>query len=279
MRSKSLKNRGENKMVGMNGKVVSEGLRVFGEGSEEKIENHSIFEIQNSDSSSHNLPPCLRKIIQIKCSEGHTFYLYIGCYKEWCRHCGGENGPLHKRRMARLRHKIMQMEGPLGYLVITFPSMVIKKLKNKENLNKVRRYLVRKFKREGFQRGVVTFHLGNKEGKFQPHLNLILEKAKYLDKRTFLKRWKNDIAYWILRNFGIKIKQVVIYYSYFSGTKEERYSLLWYITRPTLTHPTPKIAKLLEKYRTISHWGIFKAQQRNKKCPTCRGDLHAETIL
>jgi len=171
--------------------------------------------------------PSSKVFFKADCECGHSFLVSGSCNREICSVCGNEDGPLHRQKIRRWLPKSLWMleKGPVGYMVVTIPKDFWQK--DREMLQKYRRYVIRKLKRLGIRYGKVRYHwAGDKNRCFYPHLNILMG-AGWLGK-DILDELKSDCAKW----FGVN-GQVVIEYHY---TKSVKKIMHWirYICRPTL---------------------------------------------
>lgn len=191
-----------------------------------------------------------------KCEGGHNFAKKLYCHQEWCPVCGQDDSEAHKRRMARWWGKVMQMSS-MGYLVITIPEHLRDRFKNKESLNALRRYWVRKLKREGYNRGLCRYHWAGDTnfGKWHPHLNLLFD-GNYIEKGV-LELWREEYKRWLENYLGVSLEEVDIRYGY-KITKRKKIFTLKYVTRATLRWEDPKLMNLLYRFRTMMSWGNWE---------------------
>ncbi len=168
---------------------------------------------KNSNNAIEGLYGCHRGWIKGECEGGHQYAKAVMCDKEWCPDCGKKNSNIHKRRVARWWRKIMSMQS-VGYLVITIPEQFRNDFYNRDLLSAFRRYIIRKLKEDGFNKGLSRWHWAGsckyckEEGCencnytgmsdiFKPHLNILIENGYepfVTDTNNWINRYKQDIA-------------------------------------------------------------------------------------
>ena len=232
-------------------------------------------------------------LCQIGYKVGHTstgtFFKSISCGKEYCKHCGRDYSIPHVRRILRVYPKVMQLK-KAGYFVITIPMELRHHYYKKNELNALRNYIRRKFKR-GYQlkikasngtfkkqvhkieKGFFRFHWCGDDGlKFHPHLNIITETG-YLEE-YFLQAIKRDLMRYFNNRFNLKYDaKVNLYYQYAPNRKTyEGYLKLrhWinYITRSTATKTLDTdLLTVIHGYRNTTYLGTF---EKSKEIPQSR---------
>jgi hypothetical protein len=119
----------------------------------------------------------------------------------------------------------MREFGWVGYMVITLPSEFWQK--DREFLQKFRRYTIRKLKRMGIKVGKCRFHwAGDKNRVFYPHLNILMASG-WLGPEV-LTKLKQDIA----KHLGYNGLAVIDYH--YSKSIKQIVHWVKYICRPTL---------------------------------------------
>jgi len=193
------------------------------------------------------------------CKDNHHWVKAIYCGVEWCDFCGADYSWLHLRRMARWFKKVLVMKD-VGYMVITFPQEIQEKMKDRKELQKIRRYIIRKLKRMGKKRGLVRYHWSGDAKQLKewfPHLNILFE-GKYWNKRK-LRNFKKEVKEWLEKEYKIKIKakNIVIYYQYYRNCSlNKKYHLLAYITRSTMRWKDKELIKnVYYKFHNAVCWG------------------------
>ncbi|MCH7850929.1 MAG: hypothetical protein IH845_04775, partial [Nanoarchaeota archaeon] len=171
------------------------------------------FDQKNSNNDIKGLYGCHRGWIKGQCEGGHVYAKAVMCDKEWCPDCGKKNSNIHKRRISRWWDKIMPMKS-VGYLVITIPEQFRNDFYNRDLLSSFRRYVIRKLKEDGFDKGLSRWHWAgsctycrekgckrcNYTGMsdvWKPHLNILIENGYepfVVDVDNWLNRYKEDIA-------------------------------------------------------------------------------------
>lgn len=146
---------------------------------------------------------CITGVSVGHCSNNHMFYKPVYCEKEDCTFCGQDKSPAHQRRISSVIDQI-QSWSAVSYFVITVPEEGRGYLQSKENLNKFRNFVRRKFKRDGFTTGLLRWHWAgdcrichNKKGiketcqdcqgtgcgnTFEPHLNILFPAGNTVKK-------------------------------------------------------------------------------------------------
>lgn len=171
------------------------------------------FKRKKSNTDRIGLYGCHTGWIKGECGDGHIYSRAVMCDKEWCPDCGKKNSNIHKRRVARWWNKIMSMNS-VGYLVITIPEQFRDDFYNKKLLSAFRRYIIRKLKEDGFDKGLSRWHWAgsckhcrekgcekcNNTGMsstWKPHLNILIENGYepfVTDPENWISRYKQDIA-------------------------------------------------------------------------------------
>jgi len=195
-----------------------------------------------------------------KCEICGTEYLHrTTCKKEDCVECGQVNSYAHFRRYARGISRVLWLweeKKGIGYMVITFPLKEREKLKEKENLKKVERYIIRLLKRELKDvKGIARWHFaGEKSKKWHPHLNILIGLT-YIEKNK-LKRVKDLIEK--------KTKSKVINYNYSRDIKKVLH--YWrYITRPTFLLQNEVDYSKIKGMKNIIYIGNWREYKENIK--------------
>lgn len=216
------------------------------------------------------------------CINDHRFAKELVCGKEYCPICGEDWSVSHQRRFARWLPKAKQLVH-IGYLVITFPTKVRPRLRNKSELSRVRRELVRYLKRYGVIRGLTRWHwFGDKSQIFNPHLNLLLDSAR-LDKE-FLKNIRLFVA------SLVGCQDLVAHYQYTDEIPKMIHQLK-YVTRSTFRNIAwdEELSENLYNFRNQASFGVWKDDPvwppdpvtskfdhiialETHKCPICRGE-------
>ena len=253
--------------------------------SEQNLLDNYVSIFQLKKENKEKIPSCCIGFMSFICPCcGKKYFKSLLCGKEWCPECGADGSWVHKRRQARWWDKVMQMD-KLGYLVVTTSLEVRQYImhqnptESKKILNAIRKYWVRKLKREFRTRGVVRWHWAGSDGTtFAPHLNILFEHG-FINKKT-LNTWRTEFQKWFKTTYKIKTK-VVINYS-FGNTKIFKIHQLKYVTRSTMrTLPSEQIQHILFNYHNSVVFGKFDADFRDSdvprqltalehgKCPDC----------
>jgi len=168
---------------------------------------------KKSNNDIEGIYGCHRGWIKGECEGGHRYARAVMCDKEWCPDCGKKNSNIHKRRVARWWSKIMSMES-VGYLVIPIPDQFRNDFYDRNLLSAFRRYIIRKLKDDGFDKGLSRWHWAgsckyckekgcekcNNTGMsdiWKPHLNILIENGYepfVTDVENWINRYKQDIA-------------------------------------------------------------------------------------
>lgn len=227
--------------------------------------------------ASGQLPVCSRGFISGSCSNGHIFASNVICGKEYCEDCGREGSPQHQKRFNRWMPKVNNFES-VGFFVFTFPRELWQVYLNKSRLSAFRTALKNKFKRIGFDRGLMRWHLfGDCEqcsGKgcnfckytgagttFKPHLNVLVEWGymEDIENNQIMIDLQNFVKDYIFKKHKIKVDKPVIHYSYSDKVKRtEIIHQVKYITRSTFRIYEQGIAEILNAYRITTVWGSFE---------------------
>ncbi len=174
--------------------------------------------------------------------EGHNFLMTVRCGKEWCPVCGEKGSEYHKRRIARILTKAMQIES-MGYFVIEFPDAYRKRVDlaySKKGLQKTTNRIVqvlagKRMGRRGrvggfFSRGLIRWHwFGDKYikgrlNKWNPHANVLVDGA-------FIEADKLNEIKAALRQ-ALNCPELIVNY-HFADTPAKKYHRVAYITRAT----------------------------------------------
>lgn len=209
---------------------------------------------------------CGKGFIVGECCKGHKWAKRIYCMREDCEICGKKGGELQKRRINRSlpNYIIMINEGPIGFLVITFPDEYRESLKCKKFLGKTRRYSIRKLTREWKVRGISVWHWASERnpGKYHPHLNFLISGGivkinnGYIMKEV-LKKFRKDF----MRRF--KLENIVIKYHYLTNSKEKM-GKLRYVLRPTFSSQDEMDYEQIKGYKNIVWFGTFPKNKSKK---------------
>lgn len=144
-------------------------------------------------------------------TSGADYIKLIDCHKQWCPHCGGKKGKIHKNRIRSILKRVDLSKYSLRQLIFTIPEHIREDLKNRESLDKlfaiVKRIISKFYGQPIFDRrghiksyklnkGVILYlHVfgdpkrdekGNfvYDGKFHPHINVhVFEPAGTLMKQ------------------------------------------------------------------------------------------------
>jgi len=220
---------------------------------------------------------CGKGFIRGKCKNGHIFIKRLYCHREWCPVCGKKDSVAHKRRMARWEGKVKLMQ-KMGYLVITIPEELRIYFRKRSDWNAVRRYWIRRLKRDGFQRGLCRWHwFGDKDlDKFHPHLNFLFESDRV--PLVQLEEWREDYKKWLEKYCNCKIdKKVDIHFLYAGKKKFKKFFWLKYVTRATFLKYNDELAKEMFRYHVMMTWGKWKGETKNIEngsCPVCGNRIH-----
>lgn len=208
-------------------------------------------EIDDLDYKINLSSQCEKSVVWFIGDEsGDEYVKKIDCRKQWCNHCGGKGGAIHKSRMHSILRRFDINKYNLRQLVFTVPESFRELLLGRENLNLFIFYAkqtVEKFfgvpiyDKRGHVRGYklekgVIFYLhifGDELGIFKPHVNVhILEdkseklkiEGSVLDeiKKYYLKK---------LRKFDTSCEDVDVHYSFRIGAKRVMHALK-YMCRP-----------------------------------------------
>lgn len=198
----------------------------------------------------------------------------IFCGREWCPVCGKNNSAVHKRRIARVLPKVMQIE-KMGYFVIEFPNRIRKIgahglrpdspadnfwCYSKKDLRSTTDIIVNtlagkrtsKKRRTGgyFDRGLLRWHwFGDKiPGKYNPHVNILVDSQ-------FIKKEKLELIKTDLRE-ALNVSDLIVNYTY-CDSPAEKYHEVEYITRSTFLKKNWDyyMAHELFNFRNQRWWG------------------------
>ncbi|MBA7587717.1 hypothetical protein ES708_29752 [subsurface metagenome] len=162
-------------------------------------------------------------------SDGNRIAKRIPCGREWCRFC---RGIMHKRRLARVLNRLMQVY-PMAYDVITFPPKVRPLLRNPKMLALLAKKARRFYRRQGYQKLYTRWHFkGDKSELYNPHLNVLYD-GQWLSKDE-LAEFKDELRRILLpRSISKRIgRDLVINHQY---TRKPKKMVHWinYVTRAT----------------------------------------------
>lgn len=230
--------------------------------------------------SSKQTQGCGAWAVLSECVSGlHHFAKRIVCGKEWCSDCGQDNSQAHRRRIARVLPKAMQIKS-MGYLVVEFPEVYrhigragiepdqdeAERVKgwcySKQDLrwttDKVVEVLAgKRLGRRGrvggfFKRGLLRWHwYGDKvEGKYNPHINILIDAG-------FIEPEKLDEIKTALRH-ALNVPDLIVNYSYCDASAQI-YHKVKYITRATFTNYdwSPYMAEELFNFRNQRWFGTW----------------------
>lgn len=232
---------------------------------------------------------------------GPAYYIrmIVLCEKEWCKDCGASMSRWHRRKIARWLPRVVAMgqKGPIGYLVVTVPKFLREKFKDPEALKAMRRYLVEKMKREGFHRGLIKLHRGGEKnpGIYNPHWNFLFEVKEYPKGTVDPKRgsrilpagqmllgdledFREDVRKWLEDFTGETVPVVSVKYSY-KTTWGQKFGILKYVTKSTLTWPDPELIELHNGLNTGSPWGSASQWTDAKEWADTEGCLKLKDIM
>ena len=233
---------------------------------------------------------CYTGFIRGICPDGHMFAKIMLCGKEWCQECGQRDSWAHKRRYGRWWGKVMGTKY-LGYMVVTIPEDMREQFKDRNKLNELRRFLIRKLKRAGYSKGVCRWHwFGDCEEckgkgclfcgstgagkKWHPHLNMLFP-ASFIAAGK-LDEIKESVAKKLTKMTGLQTDVAVINYRYYDK-KAHKINKLKYVTRSTFRIYNEEIAGLIKGYRNSVVWGKWPVKHENPHepatCPICKKSI------
>ena len=183
----------------------------------------------------------------------NQFFKALVCGREWCKICGQDYSISHQRRIARLTPYARTLK-TAGYIVVTIPKAARGDFESKENLNLLRDYWRRKFKREGIERGIFRYHYAGDDGQiYKPHLNILIPRAWI--KPQILDKWKQEFETWFFETFKIK-GAGNIYYNY-TRNPAKIHHLVKYITRATYKGNNDEIHAVIRNYKNTIRFGTW----------------------
>jgi len=203
---------------------------------------------------------CPRYVTVGECEEGHIFARELVCCREWCKHCGQEDGIAHRRRKVRWYPRGVQIDS-MGYVVITLPIEIRYRYRTQKALSALGVAFRRMMQRHGFKRGLRGWDwFGEPENAppgqnpiYHPHISFLVEGG-WLDSEKL-----DAIKRSVKRILGIRLDRVNVYYRYSS---EVAMKLHWlkYVTRPTFLdwRWDPAMAMELRGFRVYQSWGKWK---------------------
>jgi len=103
--------------------------------------------IKNLSLLQASIPNCASFFIPGNCGGGHSHVKMTVCGREWCPDCGKDGSYSHNRRQERWNNGKYETFGDVGYMVITIPGELRNEFKDRELLQRFRRYFLRKLKR------------------------------------------------------------------------------------------------------------------------------------
>lgn len=194
-------------------------------------------------------------------ADGDVYAKTIFCGREWCPTCGTKGSTIHMQRVSRWYSKAQKIT-VIGYLVLEFKLDARDKLRNTDELRRIRLAVKRWLKRNGFERGLMRWHYFNDKnpGVYNPHLNILLDCAYIKSDR--LEEIKKGLAKLLHQDM------VIVNYQY-SNKVNKKMHWLRYVTRPTFLDAEwdhelalemmtgkvdPKTGKT-RHFRTSSTWG------------------------
>jgi hypothetical protein len=190
------------------------------------------------------------------CKKG--FLQRVPCKREWCPECGRENSLAHKYQKMRMWPYVLELyeeKGSVGYFVITTPEYLRKRLINKKERYKFRRYIEYLFKKEGYEKGLSRWHFaGDESKKWYPHLNVLIAED-YIEPEK-LERIKKKLE----RKYGIKD----IFYEYITTLPRLNF-VVNYISRSTFNLQNEVDYTAIKGTRKLNTWGKFKVSKLDKK--------------
>jgi hypothetical protein len=187
----------------------------------------------------------------------NQFFKALVCGREWCEVCGRDYSIAHQRRIARLSPYARTLK-TAGYMVVTIPKAARGIMESKIELNKVRDYWRRKFKREGIEKGIFRYHYaGDDNIIYKPHLNILIPKAWI--KPAILAKWKKEFEQWFKENYKIRGASN-IYYNY-TRNPAKIHHLVKYITRATFKDAkNEEIQFVIKGYKNTIRFGTWNKE-------------------
>ena len=219
-------------------------------------------------------PPCPEWAVVGTCGEGHQFAKSLICNREWCKHCGGDGGPAHLRRIAAKLPKARQI-GDMARFIFTVPPEIRDRYRDPNRLAAFGVSIKRMLQGAGYARGLRRFHFfgedhpgselqGDGTRPYHPHLEVIAEGG-YLGKKQ-LKRIKISLG----RILGITDpRRLNFYYRYLKRADPpgKKFHWLKYMLRPTFEDSAwdPEMAYRLIGFRNAVSWGVWHSKSPDGK--------------
>lgn len=223
---------------------------------------------------------CGSKVVVLQCERFlHLYGKRLYCGREWCPICGEDESKAHKRRYGRMMHKVFYLghsggSHGLGYWVFTVPPVVREKLKRKEKLQLVGRFVRGLLREHDFEIGISGWHrFGDGEikegeldlGVYHPHENCIVVGRWVTDKE--MASVKEAYRKYLESISGELIPVVDVWYQYFKDEAQ-----WWhkgrYITRPTfksLEGDNFSLVSSVFNFRNIVYWGWGQKEKKQEK--------------
>ncbi len=188
------------------------------------------------------------------CGAGHRNGLVMRCDTEICPDCGRKDSDAHRRRLARWRQKLQQIQ-EVRYWVITWPDELLGRLRTVQALAKVGKRARRAMQKLGYLRGLRRWHwFGDKSGRWRPHLNILVDGG-------FIEPERLEFEKTYLRQELELSQNAVIHMHYVKALDAKRAVKILhharYVLRPTFEdwHRDPEMAVELFDFRNVAWWG------------------------
>lgn len=270
----------------------------------------SSYVLEAPQEAREALYSCGRAAITGVCVHGHAYAAVINCRRPYCPVCGQSGSASHMHRYSRLIPRAQKM-GDMRYIVVEWPKSARETLHTREKLNESRRSLVRWFKRNGVERGIMalhthgdpkcphgcsvhhkldkpytddgehyicpicakTFTIFDSVADFNPHWNILVDGG-YMQTRE-LEELKSG-----LRNL-LGNPDLIVNMSYIpSDDVARKLHRLKYISRPTFRNYrwNPELVAELKGFRYVSSWGN-PSKWSNEDVWKVEGDGETRKIL
>jgi len=231
------------------GEVAGPGLQEFGAASSKERISGLEPELAGDHLETWADEVCGKWSRVAICEKGHGWARVVYCGRDWCPTCGEKWSDVHKRRFARWLPKARKLSS-FRYLVVEWEDKDRNDLRDVAELRRVRLALKRYLKRNGYANGLSYWHFfGDKRaGKFNPHLNIIVEGG-YMPKKE-LDLLKRDLPK-LLGYDGLIVRVQ------YKETIFKRVHCLKYITRATFMdwRWDSGLADKLYRFNRAMSWG------------------------
>jgi hypothetical protein len=183
--------------------------------------------------------------------DGSHYIKMVDCRKQWCPHCGGKNGSIHKKRLNSILNRIDVDQINLRQIVFTVPEALRHAISSNDGLNflfqAAKRVISKHFGNPELDKyghikrynlkdvGVIAYlHVfGETEGIFKPHINIHIKTKK--DQLMKLSKAKIEAIResWLheIKKLDSKTEIVDVHYSFRNSARRNMHAIK-YMSRP-----------------------------------------------